>query len=290
MQELSRIRTRWAAIGAAVAVSLGAGGVGISHATIGSGERAVFVPITPCRLADTRPGTDNVGGRSAPLAAADTFTLTATGTHGNCTLPATATAVSLNVTAVNQTAETFLTVYPTGSAKPLTSNLNPKPGQPPTPNAVTVDVNASGQFDIFNFTGTVDVIVDVVGYYEDHNHDDRYYTKSQTDALIAGVTVGRDNLDTSFILNSKTFSSQSLAPGVCILQGKGDLKSGTFAAGKLVMPVFESGTVPDNVMLLPGMTKTLSNGFGVATYQLCNTGNNPEILDGTIVVRIIVLN
>ena len=83
---MSLIRSRWAAIGAAVAVSMGAGGLGIAHATITSGERTAFVPITPCRLLDTRPGADNVGPKSSPMGAGETHTVSARGSNGNCTL------------------------------------------------------------------------------------------------------------------------------------------------------------------------------------------------------------
>ena len=44
-------RARWAAIGAAVAVSLGAGGLGIVQATEPDGATA-YVPIEPCRLVE----------------------------------------------------------------------------------------------------------------------------------------------------------------------------------------------------------------------------------------------
>ena len=50
----SLMRTRWAAIGAAVAITFGAGGLGIVSAAIGYGERTVYVPIVPCRVLDTR--------------------------------------------------------------------------------------------------------------------------------------------------------------------------------------------------------------------------------------------
>ena len=30
------------------------------------------------------------------------------------------------------------------------------------------------------------MLADVVGYYEDHNHDDRYYTKAQADTTLEG--------------------------------------------------------------------------------------------------------
>jgi hypothetical protein len=169
------IRTRWAAIGAAVAVSLGAGGIGlITAAPLSSGERTVLVPLN-CRLADTRPAPDTVGPKSSPLGAGETHTFSAHGTNGNCTIPADATALSLNVTALNTTAPlTFLTLWNADQAQPTTSSLNPAAGQPPTPNAVTVDLSATGQFKVFNALGTVNVIIDVTGYYQDHNHDDRY--------------------------------------------------------------------------------------------------------------------
>jgi hypothetical protein len=174
-------RTRWAAIGAAVAVSLGAGGFHIAGATLGTGERPAFVPITPCRVMDTRPAPDNVGPRTSPIGADETYSVPVLGVSGKCTLPADATGVVMNVTAVSPTAPSFLTVFPQGGDRPLASNLNYVAGQSPTPNAVTVDVPASGQVSFYNHAGTVDVIADIVGYYVDHNHDDRYYTKAQVD-------------------------------------------------------------------------------------------------------------
>jgi hypothetical protein len=67
-------RSRWTAIGAAVAVVLGAGiGLPSASAAVTSGNRAVFVPMEPCRLFDTRPAT-NVGVRSTPITANESFT------------------------------------------------------------------------------------------------------------------------------------------------------------------------------------------------------------------------
>jgi hypothetical protein len=173
-------RSRWAAVGAAVAITLGAGGIGLVQATTSSGERAIYKPINPCRLADTRTAPFTVGPRSAPLGPEESYTLAGWGAVGECNLPNNTTALALNVTALDQTAATFLTLYPTGSALPNASHLNPTPGEPPTPNAVNVDLNAAGQFNIFNKFGNVNVIVDVVGLYDDHTHDDRYYQKSET--------------------------------------------------------------------------------------------------------------
>jgi hypothetical protein len=180
-------RSRWAAVGAAAAFALGAGGIGISHAINPSGA-AAFVPITPCRVLDTRPAPDNIGNRDTPIGASETHTVTTNGSIGECTgIPAEATGVSLNVTAVDATAPTFLTLWPTGATRPTASNLNPTPGSPPTPNAVTTGLSAGGAFDIFNRFGTVNVIVDINGYYTGHDHDDRYYTQAEVDAAVANA-------------------------------------------------------------------------------------------------------
>ena len=186
---MSMIRTRWAAVGAAVAVTLGAGGVSLSQAAINSGDKPVYVSITPCRLIDTR-GT--VGPRTSPLGAGDTLTLQVTGSTGQCEdIPADAVAAAMNVTAIRGTTRSFLTVYPQDAALPNASNLNWNGGDPPTPNKVDVALSASGAVKMSNDAGTVHIAADLVGYYTDHTHDDRYYTKNQTDGAIATAVAGR---------------------------------------------------------------------------------------------------
>ncbi len=177
--ELSRrvSRSRWAAIGAAVAVSIGAGSIGVVGATVDSGERPVLVQIEPCRLLDTRT--------TSPIGAGETLTVPAHGINGDCDLPAEASGLSLNVTAVQASEQTNVRIFPDANSVPTASNLNPGPGNPPAPNAVTTLLDGGGAFSIFNEFGTVGIIIDVNGYYEDHNHDDRYV--QQTDMMWAVV-------------------------------------------------------------------------------------------------------
>ncbi len=158
-------RTRWTSFGAALALVLGAGGVLTSSAAT-PGTASTFVPITPCRLADTRPGTDNIGTRNTPIGPNDTFSAQVTGTNGNCTIPTTATGVSMNITAIAPTAASFLTVWPTDQTRPLTANLNWTAGQAPTPNAVTATLSTTGAISLYNLSGNVDVTIDIVGYYQ----------------------------------------------------------------------------------------------------------------------------
>ncbi|MEM1332285.1 MAG: hypothetical protein AAGG08_02405 [Actinomycetota bacterium] len=192
-------RSRWAAVGAAVAVTLGAGGLAVTNAA-GDSDPSAFRSIIPCRLADTRPGADNVGDKSSPLGPEETHTLAATGPSGDCDVPAGATAVVANVTAVNATQRTNLRLFPAGTALPNASSLNPAPGQPPTPNAVTFGLDTNGEFSIFNEFGSVDVVIDLVGYFQVDAYDDRYAGREVTRgiSLVNAISIGTDKpLDTN---------------------------------------------------------------------------------------------
>jgi hypothetical protein len=97
-------------------------------------------------------------------------------------IPPDAIGLSLNVTVDNPTSASYLTIFPSDVARPLASNLNWTAGQAPVANAVTTNISADGKVSFFNNAGTVNVIADIVGYYVDHNHDDRYYTKAEINA------------------------------------------------------------------------------------------------------------
>src|SRR5216683_2873537 len=134
-------------------------------APAGGGSTAgQFVPLAPSRISDTRAasGKPNAG---STLAAGTTLNVTVAGVGG---VPTTGvSAVVLNVTAVDQTANGVFTVFPTGSTRPLASNLNWIPGQT-VPNRVVVPLTAGvGQESIYNPLGSADAVVDVNGYFTD---------------------------------------------------------------------------------------------------------------------------
>lgn len=183
--EPSPSRFRWAAIGAILAVTLGGGGVGVVGAVQSTGPRGAYNAIEPCRLVDTRPA-HGIGGRTTPLGPDETYELQGSGDHGECTgIPGDAIALALNVTPVGPTRRTNVRFWPDGPV-PNASSLNPAPGQPPTPNAVTVDLAADGSFRVYNLQGHVHLVADIVGYYRDHDHDDRYHTIAEADAALDG--------------------------------------------------------------------------------------------------------
>jgi hypothetical protein len=127
-----------------------------------------FTPTDPTRYLDTRPpgpgistfdGSDLGGGR---VGAGETRTLKVT---NRGPIPASGVhAVVLNVTAVVPSVGTYLTVYPDGSPRPTASNLNVDPGRT-VPNLVIAMVGPDGKVAIYNNAGSVDVVVDVVGWF-----------------------------------------------------------------------------------------------------------------------------
>lgn len=115
---------------------------------------ANYFPMTPFRILDTRPG--------APIGPNANRTVQIGGVGS---IPTAAVAVVLNVTEVDDTAASLLTVYPAGTPKPDASNLNFNPGTT-TPNLVTVTLGPGGGVVIYNAAGIVDVLADVEGYFE----------------------------------------------------------------------------------------------------------------------------
>jgi polyvinyl alcohol dehydrogenase (cytochrome) len=152
--------------------------LGTSALTPGSGyvytSLARYVPVTSFRILDTRAGTC-IQCATGSLGTGVTRTLQITGVTGlpggPDPIPNSATAVALNVTAVNDNTLSLLTVYPNGTGRPLASNINFL-ADTVTANLVTVTLGQNGPSDanrevnVYNPLGTVDVVADVEGYFE----------------------------------------------------------------------------------------------------------------------------
>jgi len=136
-----------------------AGTVDIIADLVGSftpGTGAGFTGIAPTRVLDTRVGT---GAPTAKLGGRETLTVTIPG------LPAGTTEVALRVTATSPTADGFLTVYSAGQSQPSAgSNLNYVAGER-IPDMVLVPLGTGGKVTFYNSAGDVDLIADLVGYY-----------------------------------------------------------------------------------------------------------------------------
>lgn len=152
-----------AALIAGLALTFGAVGLlGGAGPAVAADAGSTYVPLSPARVLDTRDGTGR-GGLTGPLSSGGTVELTVVGVAG---VPASGVdAVALNVTAVNGTAlDSYLTVFPTGTNRPLASNLNFN-ARKTVPNLVMARVGTGGKVTIYNNNGNADVVADVQGWY-----------------------------------------------------------------------------------------------------------------------------
>jgi hypothetical protein len=95
-------------------------------------------------------------------------------TCSGVTIPVTAQAITGNFTVVNRGNNYgYGTLYPADSSPPTASNINYVPYEI-TSNAFTIGLNAGGQFNIYTFS-TVDVIIDVTGYFAPPSGTGLYY-------------------------------------------------------------------------------------------------------------------
>ncbi len=118
-----------------------------------------YTPLTPARILDTRNGTGGISGAVGPGATVD---VQITGQGG---VPSSGVgAVAMNVTVTQPSATGFLTLYPTGTTRPLAANLNFVPNQT-VPNLVVAKVGTGGKVSVYNSSGSSHVIFDVAGWY-----------------------------------------------------------------------------------------------------------------------------
>jgi hypothetical protein len=127
----------------------------VAAPTANASSAGLFQPRAPVRVLDTRSG---IGATAQPVAAGQTIQVTVASAGQE--------AVVLNVTATDPTAASYLTVYPTGTPRPVVSNLNFVAGQT-VPNRVIVKVGTSGQVSIYNAFGSVHVVADLNGSFTD---------------------------------------------------------------------------------------------------------------------------
>jgi hypothetical protein len=125
------------------------------------GASGEYTPLTPERVLDTRTG-QGTGGAVGPVGPGGVLDVQIAGVAG---VPATdVDSVVLNATVAAPSAQSYLSVWPTGGPLPEISNLNYAPGETRA-NLVTVGLGSAGRVSLFNERGDAHVIFDVVGYY-----------------------------------------------------------------------------------------------------------------------------
>jgi hypothetical protein len=124
------------------------------------GAPADFFTVAPCRLLDTREPSGPTLGAPLTCGTAQSFAVA-----GECRVPPSATAVSLNLTGTASSAQGNLRLFPAGELAPLVSTLNYTAGLTRANNAV-VALGTGGQISILcSPSGTIHVVLDVNGYF-----------------------------------------------------------------------------------------------------------------------------
>jgi hypothetical protein len=122
-----------------------------------------YYTVAPCRVVDTRGGGAPIGGPVLQGQETRVFTVA-----GECGIPSTATAISINVTVTQPSATGNVRLFPAGQTVPTVSSINYAAGQTRANNAIVV-LDPSGAMAAFigqPAGTTVHLVVDVNGYLE----------------------------------------------------------------------------------------------------------------------------
>ncbi len=127
-----------------------------------------YIPVTPQRICDTRSGNPSHLSGIA-LTQCQSRTLQYNGVlsikvDGIAGIPASAGAVVMNVTATDAASPGYVTAWPGGNPRYVTSSLNVVKGLV-SANQIVVEPDASGNISFYNSTDSVNLIVDVEGYF-----------------------------------------------------------------------------------------------------------------------------
>lgn len=200
-------------------------------------------------------------------------------------IPVSATAVTVNLTGVNATADTFVTAWPAGTPRPTASNLNLVPGRTSAVQAV-VRVGAGRKIELFNNAGSVHLVVDVQGFYTPE-YGAAFTPITPTRILDTRRGIGRVGGDWTpigpqshvMVAPEATLPDTAVA-AVVNVTGTGGTQDTYLAAGQL------SGTGAPYSTLNPSAGDTVANLAAIAV-QGTTKGHRFVVLNGVGSIHII---
>jgi hypothetical protein len=228
-----------------------------------------FVPITPCRVADTRNANGSFGGPS--LAAASTRSLVIP--NSACQIPFTAEAYSLNVAVVPAKTLANLTVWPSGSTEPQVTTLNSLDGRIKS-GAAIVPAGLAGAVS-FNATDQTDLIVDINGYFIPNAGASYLAFYPLPPCRVADTRNARGPLGgpSQEAAQTRTFPIQSSTCGVPASASAYSLNFSAVPAGPLgYLTAWPTGQIQPTVATLNAVTGTIT-----ANAAIVPAGNNGSI-------------
>ena len=127
-----------------------------------SGPGLLFVPVTPCRVVDTRNANGTFGGPAIFGGNTRGFPIPSSA----CNIPSTAQAFALNVTVVPHGQLGYLTMYPCDQNLPFVSTLNSLDGRIKAVGAIVPAGGPRNGGAVCAFaSNTTDLVLDINGYF-----------------------------------------------------------------------------------------------------------------------------
>ena len=130
-----------------------------------------YVPITPCRILDTRVGT---GVDGTPLTSSETRTYRVGGAAGfpaqggraaGCGIPVGAGSVAGTITAIDPVGGGFVRAWPPHCLSRPRPNLNYRGAPISTGVTLSIDPSTAEALAVKNYGGTTGLVIDISGYY-----------------------------------------------------------------------------------------------------------------------------
>jgi hypothetical protein len=296
----------------AVAARLGTQGMAPEDTSGSSTAPLVFVAVTPCRIMDTR-GYDSTFVSGTPygppaMTAGSTRTVPVAGvTAGYCSLPATAQAVSVNVTLwpTPGTQVQWITLWPAGQAQPSVSTLNDYQGTMYNAangitmyginNAAIVPLGTGGAFDIY-VTDATNLFIDVNGYYAAigdtngnttlgidalANNTGSGNTAVGNNALAANTTGSNNTAAGTEALNTNTTGDNNTAYGAAALESNTASYNTAIGANALLDNTTGTDNTATGALTLQNNTSGYANTASGELALQNNTTGNANTANGT---------
>ena len=130
-----------------------------------SANPLVFVAMAPCRVVDTRTGSQGFSGGFGPPSllggASRTFPILSSTT---CTIPAVAEAYSFEITVVPPGPLAYVTAFPTGQSSPVAAIAVESQQGLMVSSTGIIPAGTNGSVDVYASNAT-DLVIDINGYY-----------------------------------------------------------------------------------------------------------------------------
>lgn len=223
-----------------------------------------FVPITPCRVVDTRNPAGPLGGPLMSAGSTRSFPI-----GGSCGVPAGATGYSVNIGVLPLEPLSYLSAWPTGQSQPLVATLS-SPGQA-LANAAIIPAGTNGAINLY-VTNNTQVIIDINGYFAPQT------TSSQSTAVGVGAsTAASQNTAVGFDAlqeNSSGIANTAIGTGALPSNTSGNNNVGVGGAALSFNSIGSANTAIGTDALLNNLIGSDNTALGFAALFTNTTGAN----------------